>query len=309
MITTLPEEVPQTGDGVAAAVSLRGLTRSFGSNRAVRGLDLEIEQGSTVALLGPNGAGKSTTISMLLGLLEPDRGEVRILGRSPRRAVAEGLIGAMQQDAGLMQGVRVGELLEMVRHLYRRPLPMLELVQSAGLESLLGRRADRLSGGQAQRLRFAMALAGDPAVIILDEPTSAMDVDARHAFWRRMERLAEAKRTILFATHHLEEADAAADRVLVVARGRVIADGSPAQIKGRLGQRRIRLTTAEAPERLECLDGVGRVERGGRQATLYTVDADATLRDLVARGLRWRDIEIGGIDLEDAFMSLTGETR
>ncbi|HEX4214259.1 MAG TPA: ABC transporter ATP-binding protein [Candidatus Dormibacteraeota bacterium] len=309
MITMLSEEAPRTGETVERAVSLRGLTKSFGSNHAVRGLDLEIERGSTVALLGPNGAGKSTTISMLLGLLEPDRGEVRILGKSPRRAVAEGLIGAMQQDAGLMQGVRVGELLDMVRHLYQRPLPMVELIESAGLESLLGRRADRLSGGQAQRLRFAMALAGDPSIIVLDEPTSAMDVDARHAFWRRMERLAEAGRTILFATHYLEEADAAADRVVVVAQGRVIADGSPAQIKSRLGQRRIRLTSPEAAERLEGLAAVSRVERTGRQVTLFTADADATVRDLIGLGLAWRDIEIGGVDLEDAFISLTGEVR
>jgi ABC-2 type transport system ATP-binding protein len=291
-------------------VRLRGLVKRFGATTAVAGVDLDLAPGETVALLGPNGAGKSTTIGMLLGLLEPDAGEVRVLGRSPRAAVAAGQVGAMLQEAGLMPGVRVGELLAFVRSLYPAPLSLQDLVETAGLEEVLDRRAERLSGGQAQRVRFAMAIAGDPALVVLDEPTAAMDVQARRAFWGRMRALAEAGKTILFATHYLEEADMAADRIVVIARGRRVADGTAAAIKATLGERRVRFTLLAGEEdRLRAIDGVGRVERHRQRATLYTTDADATVRGLVAGDLRWRDLEVDGIDLEEAFLTLTGGER
>jgi ABC-2 type transport system ATP-binding protein len=211
---------------------------------ALAGLDLHVAAGETVALLGPNGAGKTTTIGLLLGLLSPGRGQVLVCGRPPSRAVAGGLAGAMLQDAGLMPGVRVGELLAMVRGLYPRPLPVDELAGLADLGSLLGRRADRLSGGQAQRVRFAVAIAGDPLLLVLDEPTSAMDVHARRNFWRQIHAFAGRGRTVLFATHYLQDADDAADRVVVIKAGRKIADGSPAAIKANYGDRQVRFTLA-----------------------------------------------------------------
>ena len=177
----------------APAVRITGLVKSYGSTRAVDGVDLEIQPGETVALLGPNGAGKSTTIGLLLGLLTPDQGTIEVGGMPPRRAVAAGHIGAMLQESGMMPGVRVGELLRFVRSLYSQPLSLDDLVEAAGLEGLLHRRADRLSGGQAQRVRFAMGIAGDPSVVVLDEPTAAMDVEARRAFWERMRRLSAAR--------------------------------------------------------------------------------------------------------------------
>lgn len=286
---------------------LTGLVKSYGSTRAVDGIDLDVKPGETVALLGPNGAGKSTTIAMLLGLLAPDQGTIEVGAMPPRRAVATGYIGAMLQESGLMPGARVGELLRFVRSLYARPLALADLVEAAGLEGLLHRRADRLSGGQAQRVRFALAIAGDPSVVVLDEPTSAMDVEARRAFWERMRRLAAAGRTILFATHHLEEADAAADRIVVIARGRPIADGTAASLKATLGERRVRLTLESGEVELERLERVRQVERYGQRVTLYTDDADATVRSLVDLQVPWRDLEVQSPDLEQAFLSLVGE--
>lgn len=295
------------GPTEAPALRLRGVVKSYGHTRAVDGIDLEIARGETVALLGPNGAGKTTTIGMLLGLLGPDLGTVEVCGLPPRRAIDQGLVGSVLQDAGLMSGVRVGELLRFVRGLHRRPLPLGDLVEAAGLEGLLRRRADRLSGGEAQRVRFALAIAGDPAVIVLDEPTSAMDVNARRAFWDRMRRLAAAGRTILFATHHLEEADAMAGRIVVVAHGRVVADGTAAAIKATLGGRRVRLTVDGTDSGLRTLAGVSELRRHGSRITLYTGDADATVRGLVELRLSWRDLEVESPDLEQAFLALVGE--
>jgi ABC-2 type transport system ATP-binding protein len=272
------------------------------------GLDLHVEAGETVALLGPNGAGKTTTIGLLLGLLSPDRGQVHVYGRPPAQAVAAGQVGAMLQDAGLMPGVRVGELLAMVRGLYPRPVPLDDLVGLADLGSLLGRRADGLSGGQAQRVRFGAAIAGDPLLLVLDEPTAAMDVQARRNFWRQIHGFARRGRTVLFATHYLHEADDAADRVVVIAAGRKIADGPPAAIKADFGDRQVRFTLLRgSPARLAALDGVHAVEHDHARVTLHSRDTDATVRSLAGSGLAWSGLEVGGLDLEASFLRLLGE--
>jgi ABC-2 type transport system ATP-binding protein len=290
------------------AVWATGLARSYGPTVALAGLDLHVAAGETVALLGPNGAGKTTTIGLLLGLLSPDAGQVRVCGRPPSQAVAGGLVGAMLQDVGLMPGVRVGELLAMVRGLYPRPLPLDELVGLADLESLLGRRADRLSGGQAQRVRFAAAIAGDPLLLVLDEPTAAMDVQVRRDFWRQIHGFAGQGRTVLFATHYLHEADDAADRVVVIAAGRKVADGSPAAIKATFGDQQVRFTLVHgSPALLAALDGVRDVEHDHGRVILHSGDTDATVRSLVSSGLAWSGLEVGGPDLETSFLRLLGE--
>jgi len=290
------------------AVRAAGLAKSYGPTAALAGFDLEVAAGETVALLGPNGAGKSTAIGVLLGLLSPDSGQVRVYGRPPSQAVAAGLVGAMLQDAGLMPGVRVGELLAMVRSLYPRPLPFGDLVGLADLGSLLGRRVDRLSGGQAQRVRFAVAIAGDPLLLVLDEPTAAMDVQARRNFWRQIQGFTGRGRTVLFATHYLQEADDAADRVVVIAGGRKVADGPPAAIKARFGDRQVRFTLAGGPPaRLADLDGVRAVDRDGARVILHSADSDATVRSLAGSGLAWSGLEVGGLDLETSFLRLLGE--
>jgi ABC-2 type transport system ATP-binding protein len=311
MATPTPAALPQPTAAPAdqAAIAAAGLAKSYGSTVALAGLDLHVAAGETVALLGPNGAGKSTTIGLLLGLLPPDQGQVQVYGRPASRAVAGGLVGAMLQDAGLMPGVRVGELLAMVRGLYPRPLPPGELVALADLESVLGRRVDRLSGGQAQRVRFAAAIAGDPQLLLLDEPTAAMDVQARRNFWAQIHAYTGRGRTVLFATHYLQEADDAADRVVVIAGGRKVADGTPGAIKARFGDRQVRFTLVQgSPAPLAALDGVHAVDRDGPRVTLHSADTDATVAALVRSGLAWSGLDVGGGDLETSFLRLLGET-
>ncbi len=307
-VATAPRRPVEAEGEPEVAVELRGLVKRFGAVAAVRGLDLTMRRGETIALLGPNGAGKSTTINMLLGLTRPDAGEVRIFGQAPEAAITSGRVGAMLQDAGLMPGVQVGELLGFLRSLYPQPLPMAQLAEIAGLEDILGRRVDRLSGGQSQRVRFAAAIAGDPGLLLLDEPTSAMDVERRRAFWAQMRRTADAGKAILFATHYLEEADAAADRIVIIAGGRRVADGSGGEIKAGLGERRIRLTLDGAdPAPLRALRGVTDCEQHGRRLILYCSDADAAVRDLARSPVVWHDLEVEPADLEEAFLRLTGE--
>ena len=291
------------------ALSFKDVTHRYGSRIALDGLDLEVLQGEVLALLGPNGAGKSTTISALLGLLRPQEGRIEVLGSDPRQAVADGRVGAMLQSGsgiGLPPGVRVDEALGLVRRLYRRPAALDQIVQRADIGSLLRQRTDRLSGGQAQRVRFAIAIAGDPDIVFLDEPTSAMDVESRQGFWRMMRDFGDEGRTVLFATHHLAEADEIADRVVVLNHGRVVADGPAATLKAAVATRRLRFVTKQPdlPE-LSNLDGVTEVSVCGTGVSIDSLDADATIRDLVGRGVQFRDLEITGAGLEQAFVALT----
>jgi ABC-2 type transport system ATP-binding protein len=206
----------KTGSAVAmgAAVVLTGLRKHYGEVRAVDGVDLTIAPGEVVALLGPNGAGKSTTVDMLLGLTTPDAGAVTIFGSDPHGAVADGRIGAMLQGGALLEDATVGETVGMVASLHRKPLPVAEALRRAGIEDLADRRSTKLSGGQKQRVRFAVAMVSDPDLLVLDEPTAAMDVQTRREFWLSMQEFTDAGRTVLFATHYLEEAEEYADRVV-----------------------------------------------------------------------------------------------
>ncbi|WP_079138241.1 ABC transporter ATP-binding protein, partial [Actinacidiphila rubida] len=217
------------------AVRLTAVHKRFGAVRAVAGVDLEIGRGETLALLGRNGAGKSTTIGLLLGLDQPDGGGVELFGGPPARAVRAGRVGAMLQDGHPIPRVTVAELVAFVAAAYPCPMPAAEALELAGIGALGGRRVDRLSGGQAQRLRFALAVAGNPWLIVLDEPTAALDVEARRAFWRAMRGYAARGNTVLFSTHYLEEADENADRIVVMDRGRIVADGSGERIKQAVG--------------------------------------------------------------------------
>jgi ABC-2 type transport system ATP-binding protein len=286
------------------ALAVSGLTVRYGDVLAVDALDLVIPSGQTVALLGPNGAGKSTIVNAVLGLLRPVAGAVQILGRNPEDAVRGGCVGAMLQHGGLPSEARVGEVLSLVRRSYPECWPMEDLVATAGIEGLLGRDVGALSGGQRQRVLLALALAGAPPLLLLDEPTSAMDVEGRRAFWTTMRGLAGRGHTVVFATHHLDEADAVADRVIVVGGGRVIADGTSAEIKAGTSGRTISFTAP--PDRvLDGLPAVTAVSRQGSIVTLATADAEATLRALLADGGRLPDLEVRGASLEDAVLSLT----
>jgi ABC-2 type transport system ATP-binding protein len=293
-------------------IRLDGLVKSFpspnGPIRAVRGIDVSIAAGETVALLGPNGAGKSTTIDMMLGLSKPDGGSVSVFGRPPREAVDAGAVGAMLQTGQLIRDLSVRELVAMMAGLYPHPMDVDEALDLTGLRDISGQRTQKLSGGQTQRVRFAVAIVCNPDLLVLDEPTVAMDVEGRREFWSIMREFASRGKTVLFATHYLEEADANADRAILMAHGRIVADGPTTEIKARVGRRTLRATlpgidSAELAE----LPGVASADRHGDAVILSCTDSDQTIRALLAHHPQAKDIEIVGAGLEAAFLELTGE--
>jgi ABC-2 type transport system ATP-binding protein len=291
------------------AVSVSGLRKTFGAVTAVDDVDLTVAPGEVVALLGPNGAGKTTTIEMLLGLSRPDSGTVRVLGLDPVAAVRSGGVGAMLQSGGLLRDLKVGETVRLVAAMHRTPLPVGRALELAGIDDLVDRRIETLSGGQRQRVLFALAVVPDPGLVVLDEPTVAMDVETRRAFWVAMHELAQEGRSVLFATHYLDEADQSADRIVLMSAGRVVADGPATQIKAAVDVRRIRATLPYVDlDRLASLPGVTLAERQGATVTLTCDDADAALRAMVETEPDARDFEVRGADLEDAFLALTAST-
>jgi ABC-2 type transport system ATP-binding protein len=264
--------------------------------------------GETVALLGPNGAGKSTTIDMMLGLLAPDGGEVSLFGRSPADAVAAGAVGAMLQTGSLIRDLSVRELVSMMGSLYPKPLAVEEVLELTGASAFASQRTQKLSGGQTQRVRSAVALVSNPELLVLDEPTVAMDVEGRHAFWRTMREFATRGKTIVFATHYLEEADAYADRAVLMAHGRIVADGPTNEIKAMVGTRTIRATLSGADlDALASLAGVTAADRRGEAVVLTCADSDQAIRALLAAYPDARDIEIIAAGLEEAFLTLTAD--
>jgi ABC-2 type transport system ATP-binding protein len=291
-----------------AAIKLTSVRKHYGQVPAVRGLDLEIRRGETLALLGPNGAGKSTTVGMLMGLVSPDSGKVSIYGRTPRQAVAEGLIAAMLQDSGLMPGITVAEHLELARRSFPNPLPIAEALELSGLSAVAHRRADRLSGGQAQRVRFAMVVVANPQILLLDEPTRALDVQGRAEFWKTMQAYSATGRTVLFATHYLDEVNENASRVIVMAHGEIVVDGDPADVRRATGASTVRFTLDGPGPSAELLPGVtSMVEHSGR-ISLSTTNADETVSSLVASGIRWSDLEVTPPSLDESFLFLTKES-
>ncbi|GGS15772.1 ABC transporter ATP-binding protein [Streptomyces humidus] len=299
----------------APVVDFDQVSRNFGNVRAVDGLTLSLRPGETVALLGPNGAGKSTTLDLLLGLKQPDSGAVRVFGGTAREAIVAGRVGAMLQSGGLMDEVTVAELVGLACALHPRPYKASDVMARAGIAQIASRKVNKLSGGQAQRVRFALATAGDSDLIVLDEPTTGMDVTARQSFWATMREQADQGRTVLFATHYLEEADAIADRVLVLHRGRLLADGTAAEIKARAGARRISFdlegeTDERALRELPFLTAltVSRNDSAagsGHTVRIQSADADATVHALYGLGLYPRNLEVAGLGLEQAFVAIT----
>ncbi|MER6959645.1 MULTISPECIES: ABC transporter ATP-binding protein [unclassified Streptomyces] len=291
----------------APVVGFDQVTKSFGDVRAVDGLTLALRPGETVALLGPNGAGKSTTLDLLLGLKHADSGAVRLFGATPREAIVTGRVGAMLQSGGLMDEVTVAELVRLACALHPRPYRPADVLARAGVTQIADRKVDKLSGGQAQRVRFALATAGDSDLIVLDEPTTGMDVTTRQAFWATMREQADQGRTVLFATHYLEEADAIADRVLVLHRGRLLADGTAAEIKAKAGARRIAFDLADEIDEaaLRALPFLTALDVSGRTVRIQSTDADATVHAVYGLGLYPRNLEVAGLGLEQAFVALT----
>jgi len=295
----------------ATILDVQGLRRRFGSTEAVAGVDLRVAAGETVALLGPNGAGKSTTLAMILGLLPATAGKVTIDGRTPRQAVADGLVGALLQSgagSGLPSGTRVGELVGFVASLYPAPLAPPAVLRHAGLASLAGRKVHGLSGGELQRVRFALAICADPRLLILDEPTVGLDVPSQRSFWETVRAFAAEGCAVLFATHYLAEAAETAGRVVVLHKGNVVADGTVDEIRRRAGIRRVRFRAPDTDAgALRALPAVQQLRLAGGVISLDSTDSDATVRGLVGSGTTFTDLEVTSAGLEDAFLALTYE--
>ncbi|WP_261167106.1 ABC transporter ATP-binding protein [Microbacterium sp. Marseille-Q6965] len=296
------------------AVALRRVVKEFRSGgvfRAVDGIDLDIRQGEIVALLGPNGAGKTTTLDMVLGLTRPTDGDVAVFGQAPRAAVRAGRVSAVLQSGGLLRDLTVRETITLIASTFAAPLSVDEAIERAGLGRIAGRRVSKCSGGEQQRLRFALALLPDPDLLILDEPTAGMDVSARHEFWGTMREDARAGRTVIFATHYLEEADAFAQRIVMMAGGRVIADGTTAEIRATGTGRRVTAYVDPAAQDAAVArlrEAGADVEADAGRLLARTADSDAIAR-LLLNELGAHDLEIAAGSLDDAFQALTGAHR
>ncbi|MDE3138014.1 MAG: ABC transporter ATP-binding protein [Acidobacteriota bacterium] len=289
---------------------LDAVTKTYGPVTALREVRLTVPAGGVLALLGPNGAGKTTAVKLLLGLAQPTKGRVSVFGADPRSAASRTRTGVMLQTGGVPPTLRVREHLDLFSSYYPNPLPVGECVAAAGLEGLEKRKFGELSGGQKQRLLFALALCGNPDLLFLDEPTTGLDVEARRVFWDQIKRLVRHGKTILLTTHYMEEADALADRIVVLNQGSIIAEDTPAQIKTRASGRRIRCVTRLATEELRKLSGALEVIRPCQDAQpgaveIRAVDAEAVLRQLLALDPQLAEIEITKPRLEEAFLTLT----
>jgi ABC-2 type transport system ATP-binding protein len=306
---TTNTDKPSVRKAAGSVVQFDRVTHRYGELTAVDDLSFAMGHGEIVALLGPNGAGKTTAIEMLLGLTRPDAGSVDLFGGPPVDAVAHGRVGAMLQDAGLPQGVKVGELIGLIRGLYADPLAVADVLRLADLTDVVDRQVQRLSGGQRQRVRLALALAGNPDLLVLDEPTAALDVQARRGFWHRVRGYVSAGHTVLFATHRLEEADAVADRALVIVAGRLVADGTPDEVKAGAARRStVSFSTDGISEPiLAGLPAVEAVDATSHRMTLHTTDPDRTVRALLQQVPQVRNLDVRRSGMEEAFLTLIQE--
>ena len=288
-------------------IELRDVEMHYGPVRALAGVDLQVRPGELVAILGQNGAGKTTAISLMLGMRSPTAGRVRVFGREPGDPEIRTRVGAMLQESGVPATLRVVELVDLFRSYFPYALPTAAILRAADLEDLAHRPAGKLSGGQRQRLYFALALAGDPDLLFLDEPTAGMDIASRAAFWTRIRAFADLGKTVLFTTHLLEEADAMASRIVVIDHGRIVAEGTPAQLKGRSSGKRVRVRGAVAPATLAAMPGVRSVARDGAYLVATADDAMPVLRELLALGTAVEELTVEESNLEAAFLDLTGD--
>ncbi len=296
-----------TGSARPLAIELNGVRKSFGSVEAVKGIDLDVASGEIVAFLGPNGAGKTSTIDVILGLSQPTAGRVSVFGMHPRQAIARGLVSAVMQTGGLLKDLTVAETARYTASLFKHTRPVEEVLDRAGIAAIADRKVGKTSGGEQQRLRFAMALLSDPELLILDEPTTGMDVEGRRSFWSAIRQDAELGRTVFFATHYLEEADAYADRIILLRQGEIVADGTAAEVKALVGGRTVRATLAGADEAtLRGIPGADSVEVRGDTVLIHSSDSDAVARYLLDNTPA-RDLEITTRGLEDAFLALTSD--
>ena len=291
----------------SAAAQLSAVCKRYGGVAALDGVDLAVHPGELLALLGPNGAGKSTAIALCLGLVEPDRGEARVFGQSPHALSARRCLGVMLQSAAMPDTLKVRELLAQTRSYYPDPLPTDQCVQRAGIAALMARRYGKLSGGEQRRVQFALAICGQPQLLFLDEPTVGLDIEARESVWRTIRQLVVEGCAVVLTTHYLEEAEALADRVTMLARGRVVAEGSVQQLRARVAQRRIRCTSVLDSSVVGAWPEVRSVCRDGDRIEIITDDAETVVRQLLFEDTSVADLEVQRAGLAEAFVEITRE--
>jgi len=290
-----------------AIARLNAVTKKYGQVTALDNFSLTLHAGEVVALLGPNGAGKTTAVRLLLGLISPNAGSVRVLGRDPRDSDARTRIGAMLQVSRVPEMLRVREHIDLFRSYYPRPLPVEEIVHAAKLEGIENKLFSKLSGGQKQRVLFGMALCGNPDLIFLDEPTVGMDIESRRALWDQIRALSAAGKTVLLTTHYLEEADMLASRVVVINKGKVVCEGTPAEIKHQVSGRRIRCITQLDPDYLRTLPSVSDVQQDREAVVVLAEHPESVVREMLLRDETLHGLEVSAAALEDAFLALTSE--
>ena len=309
MIATMqPSQVKPKADSALIVASLKGVTKNYGAVRALKTVDFSVRAGEVVALLGPNGAGKTTAVKLLLGLIQPNSGKVRVFGGNPTNPENRMKTGAMLQVGRVPETLRVREHIDLFSTYYENPLPLTEVLAIAGLEKLRDRKFGELSGGQKQRVLFALAICGNPDLLFLDEPTVGLDVEARRLLWDEIRRLVDRGKTVLLTTHYLQEADALADRVAVINQGEIIAEGSPAEIKSKTSGKRIRCITNLSLAGLRQIPGVTEAKEDREAVEIHAVEAEPVLRELLARDTTLSGLEVTSAGLEEAFLALTQES-
>jgi ABC-2 type transport system ATP-binding protein len=286
---------------------LEGASKRYGAVLALDQVSLDVQRGEVLAVLGPNGAGKTTAISLLLGLLQPDAGSAQVFGRQPRTLAARRRVGAMLQTSGVPDTLTVGELIALFRSYYPRPRSVADTVAFAGVADLLTRRYGKLSGGQQRRVQFALAICGNPEILFLDEPTTGLDIEARTLLWKTIRVLVAEGCAIVLTTHYLEEAESLADRVSVLARGRIVAAGSVQQIRARVAQRRIRCISRLAAETIARWPEVRSVARDGERIEIVTDAAETVVRQLLFEDSDLSELEVQRAGLAEAFVEITRE--
>ncbi len=307
MIATLEQKTSLQSAGAAVA-SLDGVSKNYGTIHALRNVQFDVRAGEVVALLGPNGAGKTTAVKLLLGLLPPDSGKIRVFGGDPTNPQNRMRTGAMLQVGRVPETLRVREHIDLFSSYYPKPMPLAEVLAAAGLDKLSDRKFGDLSGGQRQRTLFALAICGDPDLLFLDEPTVGLDVEARRGLWEEIRHLVERGKTVLLTTHYLEEADALADRIAVINQGAIIAEGTPAEIKAQTSGKRIRCVTALDLTRLLQIPGVTEVRQDREAVEIHAREAETVVRALLASDPSLSGLEVSSAGLEEAFLALTQDS-